>query len=68
MMSEPHLVLPVTAVKAMTTGTNPAEGAVITIEALDRIVDLHFPAAVLARLEALLVHANLDQAERRAKH
>lgn len=64
MSNESSVDLEVLDVKQMVVSSDPAAGAVITLQiAGERIVDLHLPPHALAKLEAFLAKANMEQAK-----
>jgi hypothetical protein len=50
----------------MVVGTDPADGAVLTGKGFDgHPIELHLTPVALAKLEAFLAQANMEQAKRR---
>ncbi|TCR65668.1 hypothetical protein [Bosea sp. BK604] len=59
-----NLDLEVIDVKQMMVSADPSEGAVITVEIVgEQLVDIHLSPHALAKLEAFLARANVEQAK-----
>lgn len=64
MAKVPDLDLEVIDVKQMMVSADPLEGAIITLEIVgEQRVDMHLSPHALAKLEAFLARANVEQAK-----
>lgn len=64
MQKPPCRVIAVSNVKQIVVSADPSEGAIVTFEVPGEAnIELKIPAMALAKLEALLVSANVEQAK-----
>ncbi|MBW4656620.1 MAG: hypothetical protein KME20_26785 [Kaiparowitsia implicata GSE-PSE-MK54-09C] len=69
MPKKPSRVIVVTDINQIMVSSDPSEGALINLEIPDEAnLELRLPASALAKLEAMLASANLEQAKFQKMH